>query len=160
LSLISYIYSVINFAYAVETGTTGYGFKSGQRLTHPYDGTLRAAYEEGRIFCAIDKTLESIVGVTYWEVTKNNGLYFGPFAVLPEMQGRGIGKLMLNELNRIAKEKSLTHIEIKVVNHRTDLIPWYESLGYKHTSISDWPSSHLDVLTRPTHFLHMVKKLE
>lgn len=120
---------------------------------------MKLAYEEGRIFCVVDTSQEAIVGATYWEVTCDNGLYFGPFAVHPEMQGRGIGKQMLYELERIAQEKKLSQMEIRVVNHRLDLIPWYESLGYEHTGSSEWPSAHLEVLTRPSHFLNMVKKL-
>ena len=118
---------------------------------------MQFAYREGRIICVCDGDKGSIVGAACWEITEQNGLYFGPYAVHPTVQGRGVGKILLNELHRIAKERQLTQLEIKVVNHRTDLIPWYESMGYEFTGTTEWPTSHLDILTRPSHFLNMIK---
>lgn len=87
-------------------------------------------------------------------------LYFGPFAVSPNHQKKGIGKLMLNELDRISNEKNIDELFIKVVNHRLDLIPWYQSLGYIITGISKWPIDYEHYLTKPTYFLDMIKPLK
>jgi GNAT superfamily N-acetyltransferase len=150
---------VINAAYVVETGDSGYGFKSGNRMSDPLDEHFMKAYQEGRMIKVVSECNE-IVGATYWRVTENDTIYFGPFAVRPDMQGRKVGKLMLAEIERLAREKNLRGIEIKVVNWRTDLIPWYESMGYQHTQSEPWPSEYDHVLLRnPTFFYSMVRPL-
>lgn len=101
-----------------------------------------------------------IVGVTFWQLINDKLLYFGPFAVSPNHQKKGIGKLMLNELDRIANERNIDELFIKVVNHRLDLIPWYQSLGYIITGTSEWPTDYLHYLTKPTHFIDMIRPLK
>lgn len=153
-------YSVINKAYDIETGDSGVAFKRGKRMDVPLDDYFLAAYNEGRMFVVIEKETGSIVGATYWHLTDCNTIYFGPFAVRPDMQGRKIGKMMINEIERIGREKGVEGIDIRVVNWRTDLIPWYESLGYQQLGTSQWPSASVQVLTRPSHFVEMRRSLD
>lgn len=162
MSLDGLLCRVVNDAYAVETGDSGYGFKAGLRMVDPLDDYFLKGYQEGRILKVVSKPGPGgeIIGVTYWRITDGGNLYFGPFAVRPDMQGRKVGKLMLQEVERIAREKNLAGIEIKVVNWRTDLIPWYEEMGYQHTEAMPWPEELDHVLLRkPTYFLCMVRPL-
>lgn len=102
---------------------------------------------------------EKIVGVVFWEQISSSTLYFGPFAVSPTHQGKGIGKLLLQKVEELARHKNLTELAIKVVNHRKDLLPWYQSLGFVTVGEMAWPTSHEHVLTKPSFFYEMKRSL-
>ncbi len=60
--------------------------------------------------------------------------YFGMFAVRPELQGTGVGRLVLTEAERRARaEWGATEMRMKVISARGDLIAWYERRGYRRT---------------------------
>ncbi|MDR3388681.1 MAG: GNAT family N-acetyltransferase [Rudaea sp.] len=62
--------------------------------------------------------------------------YFGMFAVNPELQGSGVGKQVMNEAERIARQEySCTRMEMTVISVRNDLIAWYERRGYRRTGV-------------------------
>ena len=62
--------------------------------------------------------------------------YFGMFAVRPNLQGAGLGKLMLAEAERIAREDwSLPAMRMTVIDIRDELIAFYERRGYRRTGI-------------------------
>ena len=65
----------------------------------------------------------------------NHGLgYFGMFAVEPTCQGRGIGRAVVAECERIAREEwSLPVLQMTVIDLREELIAWYGRLGYRRT---------------------------
>jgi GNAT superfamily N-acetyltransferase len=60
--------------------------------------------------------------------------YFGLFAVEPALQAAGIGRLVLAEAERVARELwgSVT-MEMTVIGLRSELISWYERRGYQVT---------------------------
>jgi ribosomal protein S18 acetylase RimI-like enzyme len=60
--------------------------------------------------------------------------YFGMFAVSPAVQGGGVGKLVLAEAERQARERwGVTEMHMTVISVREDLIAWYERRGYRRT---------------------------
>jgi ribosomal protein S18 acetylase RimI-like enzyme len=59
--------------------------------------------------------------------------YFGMFAVRPDAQGRGIGKAILAEAERIAAGWGCTELRMQVIRQRDDLIAWYRRLGFRLT---------------------------
>jgi ribosomal protein S18 acetylase RimI-like enzyme len=60
--------------------------------------------------------------------------YFGMFAVRPELQGAGLGKLVIAEAERLAgAEWGATEMHMTVIRQRTELIAWYERRGYRRT---------------------------
>ncbi|MGI5441594.1 GNAT family N-acetyltransferase [Streptomyces shenzhenensis] len=60
--------------------------------------------------------------------------YFGMFAVSPSQQGAGLGKLVLAEAERQARENwAVTEMHMTVISVREDLIAWYERRGYRRT---------------------------
>jgi len=60
--------------------------------------------------------------------------YFGMFSVRPDLQGRGIGRAMLAEAERIAQSDwNCREMHMTVISVRDDLIPWYERNGYRRT---------------------------
>lgn len=60
--------------------------------------------------------------------------YFGMFAVRPGLQGQGVGRRVLTEAERIAREAwRVTHMSMSVIDVRDELIAWYERCGYRRT---------------------------
>lgn len=62
--------------------------------------------------------------------------YFGMFSVRPGLQGSGIGRRMLDEAERFARDKwKSIKMEMTVISIRDELIAWYERRGYRRTAI-------------------------
>lgn len=60
--------------------------------------------------------------------------YFGMFSVRPNLQGAGIGKIVINEAERIAREDwKLPAMRMTVIDIRSELIAYYERRGYRRT---------------------------
>ncbi|MEU3898518.1 GNAT family N-acetyltransferase [Streptomyces sp. NPDC045251] len=60
--------------------------------------------------------------------------YFGMFAVSPALQGAGMGKEIIAEAERQAREAwGVTEMHMTVISVREDLIAWYERRGYRRT---------------------------
>ncbi len=63
--------------------------------------------------------------------------YFGMFAVRPELQGGGLGKAVLAEAERIAREEwGLRLLRMTVIDVREELLAWYQRRGYRRTGIT------------------------
>ena len=62
--------------------------------------------------------------------------YFGMFAVRPQLQGTGVGKQMIAEAERIAREEwELPAMRMTVIDIRDELIAFYERRGYRRTGL-------------------------
>lgn len=60
--------------------------------------------------------------------------YFGMFAVRPRLQGGGLGKRLLTECERIARDEwQLPVMRMTVIDVRAELIAFYERRGYRRT---------------------------
>ncbi len=73
--------------------------------------------------------------VTCCELQRSiNGAYFGMFSVRPDLQGAGLGRIVLAEAERTAaREWGCRLIRMKVLKQRPELIAWYERRGYTIT---------------------------
>ncbi|BFV55210.1 GNAT family N-acetyltransferase [Kitasatospora sp. CMC57] len=67
--------------------------------------------------------------------------YFGMFSVRPTQQGGGLGRMVLAEAERVARERwGVTALEMTVIVQRAELIAWYERRGYRRTGeLSPFP---------------------
>jgi GNAT superfamily N-acetyltransferase len=64
--------------------------------------------------------------------------YFGMFAVVPTLQGGGVGTLVLDEAERRVGELwDATRMEMTVLAQRKDLIAWYQRRGYRRTGMTE-----------------------
>lgn len=55
------------------------------------------------------------------------------FSVSPVLQGKGVGRALLEEAEVLAKEFNCYTITITVISTRVELIRWYERRGYAFT---------------------------
>jgi len=60
-------------------------------------------------------------------------IYLGMFAVLPQLQGEGIGKKILQAAEEYALHVNAGSIYMSVISVRTELIDWYKRHGYVDT---------------------------
>lgn len=60
--------------------------------------------------------------------------YFGMFSVRPDQQGTGLGKIVLEQAERLAQQDfSVSRMRMTVIDVREELIAFYERRGYRRT---------------------------
>ncbi|MFG2331572.1 GNAT family N-acetyltransferase [Streptomyces sp. NPDC048604] len=65
---------------------------------------------------------------------RGDAAYFGMFAVRPGVQGGGLGRQILAEAERQAREGwGVTEMHMTVISVRDELIAYYERRGYRRT---------------------------
>jgi ribosomal protein S18 acetylase RimI-like enzyme len=65
---------------------------------------------------------------------RGDAAYFGMFAVRPDLQGAGLGRRIIAEAERSARETwGMAEMHMTVISVREDLIAWYERRGYRRT---------------------------
>ena len=63
-----------------------------------------------------------------------DAVYIGLLAVEPNMQGSGLGKQVLAECERQARERGIRRMTMMVISsHRPELVAYYERRGYRLT---------------------------
>ena len=95
---------------------------------------------------------------------KKNGqrMYLGMLSVLPDLQGKGIGKLFLTEAEILARKKGCHAIYMQVISHRTELNDWYKRRGYVFTGEKkpfDVDKKY-GVPTMPLEFVYLEKNIK
>lgn len=60
----------------------------------------------------------------------NKKFFVSSLYVLPEYQGFGIGKKLLNEAYRIAKEKQFSKVWLGVMKQNEKSLEWYKKIGF------------------------------
>jgi GNAT superfamily N-acetyltransferase len=113
--------------------TTEADMLDGQRI----DPTvLRKDIERERSLIIIAEREAQLLACAH--VAEENGAgYFGMFSVQPGLQGGGVGKLLLAETDRIARDEwRLPAMRMTVIDIRDELIAFYERRGYRRTGIT------------------------
>lgn len=139
------IVSLVNDAYRVEAFFVG-GNRTGA-------DEVRDLIRTGQ--CHVVEVADVVVACVQVAVADGRG-YFGTLAVKPSAQGRGLGRRLITFAEDSARRAGCAAMDIKVVNLRTDLIRFYEALGYVVTGAE--PYVHRPVL-QPCHFVLMTKSL-
>lgn len=133
---------LIHSAYRGEGSKRGWTTEAdildGSRI---YDSTLQK-YIENSNSVLVKYTNEAefeddrILACVYLDkVEKKNELkcYLGLLTVSPELQGRGIGKQLLQFANDWARSQGCVSIIMTVISSRVELIAWYERHGFSIT---------------------------
>ena len=137
---------LINIAFEVEAE-----FFTTQRID--LTETL-AHFDKGRFLLA--ESDGKIAGCNYVELRGPIG-YFGLLSVDPEHQGRGLGKILIEQAEDFCRAAGCTRMQIRVLNHRIELPPFYEKLGYHVARIEEVEQVPSALL--PYNFILMEKKL-
>jgi predicted N-acetyltransferase YhbS len=129
--------ALVNSAYRGESSTQGWTTEAhllgGQRtdpdkiqeMIHSEGSQIEVGYETGRP--------EVLLACVYLKVESDRALYFGMLTVSPVLQGKGMGKLMMNRIEAVARQKQCTRVRMTVISVRAELIAFYERRGYRPT---------------------------
>lgn len=86
------------------------------------------------IYVYEDEDLHKVVGFVHAEMYESLysdcGLNILGLAVLPEFQGRGIGKKLMNHLEMDSRQKLLKFIRLNSAEARIEAHKFYENIGY------------------------------
>jgi GNAT superfamily N-acetyltransferase len=140
------IVSLLNAAFAMERD-----FVDHDRTSAP---EIERYMTTGSFFVA-DGEDSTLAACMYLE-QRGDRLYLGMLAVRPGRQGRGVGRQLMAAAERHAAALGCSALDIRIVNRRTELPPFYRSLGFvdNGTEPLDDP-----LLTKPAHFIRMTKKI-
>lgn len=116
-----------------------------ETLEHFGKGTFLLAESNGKI-----------AGSNYVELRGESG-YFGLLSIDPDFQGRGLGRKLVEQAEDLCRNAGCDRMRIRVLNHRTELPPFYEKLGY-HVAATEEVEQEPTALM-PYHFILMEKKL-
>jgi GNAT superfamily N-acetyltransferase len=83
--------------------------------------------------------------------------YLGLLAVDPARQHRGLGRRLIDEAENYARASGCRAMDIRIVNLRAELPPFYRRLGYVETGTEPFPAEIRSKL--PCHFMLMSKPL-
>lgn len=86
------------------------------------------------IYVYEDEELQNVVGFVHAEVYESlysyTGLNILGLAVLPEFQGKEIGKELMHHLELNAKNNSIKFIRLNSADYRVEAHKFYENIGY------------------------------
>jgi GNAT superfamily N-acetyltransferase len=96
-----------------------------------------------------------LCGTVYVECRESLG-YFGLLSERPRFQRRNLGRVLVDAAERYCIKAGCETMEIEVVNHRTELLAYYATMGY---SITGERPFVFERLRMPSHFLVMRKTI-
>ncbi|MGB6132197.1 MAG: GNAT family N-acetyltransferase [Acidobacteriaceae bacterium] len=139
---------LVNRAFAVESY-----FITGNRLTPE---RTREYMQTGRFLIAEENG--TLLGCVYVELHGERA-YLGMLSVDPARQKTGLGRRLAAAAEEFAREMGAHHMDLSVVNLRTELPPFYEKLGYAVTGTEPIRAEMVPRVTKPCHFIRMSKPL-
>ena len=141
------IVSLLNAAFAME-----WDFINRDRTSVPEI----VRYMTTGAFFVVDGQEGALAACMYLE-QRGDRLYLGMLAVAPGQQGRGLGRQMMAAAEQHAAALGCGALDIRIVNHRTELPPFYRSLGFVDNGTEPLEDT---LLTKPAHFIRMTKPVE
>ena len=129
------VVAIVESAYRGETSRAGWTTEAdlidGQRTDA---GQVRDIVRATESIVLLAEHDGSVVGCCEVRDLGRDVAYFGLFAVRPGLQGRGVGRALIREAERRAVQRwQATAMRMTVIRQRTELIGWYERLGYAST---------------------------
>jgi len=140
------IAALVNAAFKVERF-----FIDGDRISPE---KVREMMRRGKFMLAEDRG--AMTACVYVEIREQRG-YFGLLAVDPARQGEGFGRKMVAEAEDCARAAGCEFIDLRIVNIRAELPPFYRRLGYVETGTEPFAADASP--TQPCHFIKMSKPL-
>lgn len=104
---------------------------------------------------------DKLLGCVYLK-KENNKMYLGMLTVFPELQNKGIGKILLAASEDYAKANNCNAVFMTVISRRTELIDWYNKRGYINTGkTKPFPKDDIrfGIPKVPLEFIVLEKKL-
>jgi GNAT superfamily N-acetyltransferase len=137
---------LINLAFLVERF-----FVDGDRVT--VDDVKRLFGKGAFLLIEEDQLL---AGCVYVEL-QGERAYMGLLSVDPSRQKTGLGRRLVIAAEEYASDRGCKFMDLRSVNVRPELVPFYVKLGYREDGVAPFPP---EVPTKiPCHFVLMTKAL-
>jgi predicted N-acetyltransferase YhbS len=136
---------------------------------------INAAFEVEKFFLAADRIAAAevrermqhgtfllledsggLVGCVFAELRGESG-YIGLLSVEPARQKFGLSRVLMTAAEDYFRKSGCRAAELRIVNLRTELPPYYRHLGYRESSTEKFPTEIPVIL--PCHFIVMTKVL-
>jgi ribosomal protein S18 acetylase RimI-like enzyme len=131
---ISALNNLVNSAYRGESSKKGWTTEAdlldGIR-TDP-EALADMMGQPGAVILKCTDPMGTLLGCVFLRKTEDQ-LYLGMLTVSPELQGGGIGKVLLNASEAHARKQGCNRIVMSVISVRKELIDWYQRNGYRLT---------------------------
>jgi predicted N-acetyltransferase YhbS len=115
---------------------------------------IRALLKTG-VFLVVEDA-DRMTACVYVEL-RGEGAYFGLLAVDPSRQNKGVGKNMVAVVEDYAREAGCRFMDMRIVDLRAELPPFYRRLGYVETGTEPFKADSEPKI--PAHFIIMSKPL-
>jgi ribosomal protein S18 acetylase RimI-like enzyme len=130
------IVRLVDSAYRGEASRAGWTTEAdlldGQRTDA--EAVAEMLREPGSTVLLAEENDGKLVGCCRLERRPGAEAYFGMFSVKPLRQGSGVGRQLLAEAERIARDDwAAAMMSMTVIAQRAELIAWYERRGYRRT---------------------------
>lgn len=105
---------------------------------------------QGELYLAFDEKARAIAGIVFFDAANTRGCPFfdkpgvasiGPFAIMPEFQGHGLGGAMLGFVEDRARETGAEEIALDIAPEATQQLQNYLQRGYRFAENARWPGS-------------------
>jgi ribosomal protein S18 acetylase RimI-like enzyme len=153
---------LVNSAYRGESSKKGWtteaDFLGGIRTDE--DALSRMVNRGDSVMLKCMNEKNELAGCVYLQKQEEK-LYLGMLTVDPNIQAKGIGKLLLKASEEYAQTQECKVITMTVISLRKELIHWYERHGYKATGVrKPFPNDpRFGVQKQPLEFIVMEKPI-
>ena len=128
---------LMNRAYRGDGGTRGWAvetdYLAGDRTTAEVLRADLAAAPAACVLKWVEEPSGAFCGCVWLEPLADGVWYLGSFAIEPDRQNGGLGRVLLAAAEDWARERGGRKIRMTVINLRHALIAWYVRRGYRTT---------------------------
>lgn len=126
------IASLVNSAYRGESSRRGWTTEANLLDGSRTDSDAIASLIDSGVLLLKYVEGDNILGCVELKLVPE-GLYLGMLTVKPDLQNKGIGKILLAKAEDIAREKGCRSVVMTVITVRQELLAWYQRHGYRDT---------------------------
>lgn len=129
------IVQLLNSAYRGASSRAGWTTEAdliGGEVRTDFEDVQAVMAKPGSQFLVLCHSEHEILGCVNLQL-QPTAVYLGMFAVRPGLQGQGLGRRLLQAAESWTREMARLHIVMWVISVRTELIGWYQRLGFTDT---------------------------
>jgi ribosomal protein S18 acetylase RimI-like enzyme len=130
------IAALVNSAYRGDSSRAGWtteaDYLEGQR-TDAERLREQLAATPGAVMLLLRDDEGALLGSVWLEPRGVDVWYLGMFTVRPDLQARGLGRILLDASEQLAAARGARRMRISVIQLREPLIAWYERRGFRAT---------------------------
>ena len=108
--------------------------------TYQDEEKTRERMKEGKTFILLeeDRIIATILYFKKNEITKKDTVYVGQFGVSPEYKRMGLGSIMMDHCENLARKEGYEAIQLDTAKPATHLVNWYLKRGYEVVGSTRW----------------------